>query len=572
MHLYNIPINNGIATKNTNFGYLLLQTNLTNGNNVAIVTTLTHNQLGSSSSGPNKRKAQNSDIPTTSIETDSGTNGAASTVVQPKVEPSRSLSRKPSLRPSRSKEPREPNGNVSASPSSSRSSLRLSRSKDTTAKTDRLSTPSAAIRATPQIVIPSSAKRTKQLLALPISGEEPKLKGVSEEYFPISRVEKQKALKRAYPKRDKVDRSIIPFCTSSESAPTIPQPDPIAFLRANLDERLRQIDGPAVTFDIDDERLAMLSTTFGFVNDYILLDGVTRVPEGFHYGCNCSGSGPCDLTTCDCLFEEEESNQKISTYHPLENGQFVLHPSFLERRSKIAECCSLCSCKGLEGGCWNTVVQRGRQIRFEIFDTGPRGNGLRSPDPIIAGQFIDRYLGEVLTQEAADARETTNNMGQSYLFVLDWKQEDQDDDDDEDDEHKPDQKFYVVDGQKFGSPTRFINHSCNPNCKIIPVSTTEPGDDSLYHLAFFALCDIPPGTELTFDYNPFWVEKDTDTDEEKDKEKEKVDPNAVTCLCGEDNCRGQLWPNARKQGPGVKSSPNSMAKTAKKSHGKNSKK
>lgn len=165
-------------------------------------------------------------------------------------------------------------------------------------------------------------------------------------------------------------------------------------------------------------------------------------------------------------------------------------------------------------------------------------------------------------------------MGQSYLFVLDWKQEEQDDDDDEDDEHKPDQKFYVVDGQKFGSPTRFINHSCNPNCKIIPVSTTEPGDDSLYHLAFFALCDIPPGTELTFDYNPFWVEKDTDTDEEKDKdkEKEKVDPNAVTCLCGEDNCRGQLWPNARKQGPGVKSSPNSKAKTAKKSHGKNSKK
>lgn len=191
--------------------------------------------------------------------------------------------------------------------------------------------------------------------------------------------------------------------------------------------------------------------------------------------------------------------------------------------------------------------------------------GLRSPDPIIAGQFIDRYLGEVLTQEAADAREATNNIGQSYLFILDWKQEDQtdDEDEDEDEDSQPDQKFYVVDGQKFGSPTRFINHSCNPNCKIIPVSTTEPGDDNLYHLAFFALRDIPANTELTFDYNPFWV----DTDEDKDQKK--VDPDAVTCLCGEDNCRGQLWPNARKQGPGVKSSPNSKAKTAKKSHGKN---
>ena len=375
-HHYNIPINNAIATNNTNIGYFLLQTNLNKGKNVAIVTTLTHNQLGSSSSGPNKRKAPGSDIPTTSIESESGTNGAQPSTAVQQAETSRSPSRKSSLRPSRSKEPRELNGNVSASPSSSRSSLRLSMSKDTTAKTERFSTPSTASGAKPQIVIPSSAKRTKQLLELPISGDEPKYKGVSEKYFPIARVEKQKALKRAYPKRDKVDRGIISFCTSSESAPSIPQPDPIAFLRANLDERLRQIDGPAVTFDIDDERLAMLSTTFGFVNDYILLDGVTRVPEGFHYGCNCSGSGPCDLTTCDCLFEEEESNQKISTYHPLENGQFVLHPSFLERRSKIAECCSLCSCKGLEGGCWNTVVQRGRQVRFEIFDTGTRGNGM----------------------------------------------------------------------------------------------------------------------------------------------------------------------------------------------------
>jgi len=98
------------------------------------------------------------------------------------------------------------------------------------------------------------------------------------------------------------------------------------------------------------------------------------------------------------------------------------------------------------------------------------------------------------------------------------------------------ENFYVVDGQKFGSPTRFINHSCNPNCIIAPVYTTNHADHLIYYLAFFALRDIPIGTELTFDYNPNW-----------DGSK-KIDPNAVKCLCGEPNCRGQLWPNARKKG------------------------
>lgn len=64
--------------------------------------------------------------------------------------------------------------------------------------------------------------------------------------------------------------------------------------------------------------------------------------------------------------------------------------------------------------------------------------------------------------------------------------------------------------------------------------TRNHADDYLYDLAFFAFKDVPPMTELTFDYNPGW---------EKVK---KVDPNAVPCLCGESNCRGQLWPNQRK--------------------------
>ena len=129
----------------------------------------------------------------------------------------------------------------------------------------------------------------------------------------------------------------------------------------------------------------------------------------------------------------------------------------------------------------------------------------------------------------ADTREgDEKHSGKSYFFTLDWLI-----DDDSDYEEDESAGMHVVDGQKYGSATRFINHSCAPNCKIQPVSH-DHGDPKIYDLAFFAIKKIPANAELTFDYNPGW------------KGSKKVDPNAVRCLCGQDNCRGQLWPSSRK--------------------------
>lgn len=69
---------------------------------------------------------------------------------------------------------------------------------------------------------------------------------------------------------------------------------------------------------------------------------------------------------------------------------------------------------------------------------------------------------------------------------------------------------------------------------MFAVSRTH-GDEYIYDLAFFALRDLAPYTELTFDYNPSMERVDA------------PDPNAVPCLCGEKNCRGQLWANERKK-------------------------
>jgi len=81
---------------------------------------------------------------------------------------------------------------------------------------------------------------------------------------------------------------------------------------------------------------------------------------------------------------------------------------------------------------------------------------------------------------------------------------------------------------------------------MLPVSRTH-GDERLYDLAFFSLRHIPPNTELTFDYNPGAASGAGASAANEKGRKEKIDPSAVKCLCGEKNCRGQLWPNQRKR-------------------------
>jgi histone-lysine N-methyltransferase SUV39H len=165
---------------------------------------------------------------------------------------------------------------------------------------------------------------------------------------------------------------------------------------------------------------------------------------------------------------------------------------------------------------------------------------LRSPDPIGRGQFIDIYLGEVIADAEAVRREKAATKGKdSYLFSLDKFQGI---------EGKPNyiptEELYVVNGEFMGGPTRFMNHSCSPNCRQFAVVMTR-GDVKVYELAFFALEDIPASTELTFDYLDKDQENDDDTDQVTDEnvrtlEKQK-DKLVTKCLCDSSNCRKYLW-------------------------------
>jgi hypothetical protein len=97
-----------------------------------------------------------------------------------------------------------------------------------------------------------------------------------------------------------------------------------------------------------------------------------------------------------------------------------------------------------------------------------------------------------------------------------------------------DKDFYImeldngvfVDGKVKGSTSRYINHSCDPNCELQRwVVKGYP------RIGIFAIRDICAGEPLSYDYQ-------FDTNEAE----------AFKCYCGTDKCRGTMAPKKKKAG------------------------
>ncbi|CAD0097771.1 unnamed protein product, partial [Aureobasidium mustum] len=333
------------------------------------------------------------------------------------------------------------------------------------------------------------------------------------------------------------------------------------FVRRQFLEQLARIPGPRVTF-VNEVNKETPSLSFTYIQDYVLGDGVSRDDaDAVKMGCkkcrpDMGGNRGCEYTgKCDCLefaapdesrCKDDEQMEHFAAWRRGEadsdglpkrfpyridhiNNLFVLDPFYLESRNPIYECNELCRCGP---NCKNRLVQKGRKVPLEIFKTRGRGFGLRCPIDLKRGQYIDRYLGELITDGEADAREASGVFDKaSYMFSLDKHAEDEDI---PGALHKSD--CYVADGEKMGGPTRFINHSCDPNCRLFTVSYNR-FDRQIYDLAFFALKNISAGEELTFDYmDP--EEGEAGQAANDDMEEGGV---AMDCLCGAKNCRGKLW-------------------------------
>ncbi|XP_025159312.1 histone-lysine N-methyltransferase NSD2 isoform X2 [Harpegnathos saltator] len=145
---------------------------------------------------------------------------------------------------------------------------------------------------------------------------------------------------------------------------------------------------------------------------------------------------------------------------------------------------------------------------MEPFHTTGRGWGLKSLEDIKAGQFVIEYVGEVIDEAEYKHRlhrkkELKNEN--FYFLTIDNNR--------------------TIDAEPKGNLSRFMNHSCAPNCET--QKWTVNGDT---RIGLFALRDIESGEELTFNYN---LASDGET--------------RKACLCGASNCSGFIGLKAQKQ-------------------------
>lgn len=350
-----------------------------------------------------------------------------------------------------------------------------------------------------------------------------------------------------------IDVTTVPTPDMLQAARNASVDTAIMYIRNTYVQRLAKLPGlrPIHLFNAVDATTPSLR--FRYIPGYVLdeAQGVYRASLETQEGCdqcswNMGRSIGCEYTKkCSCLEYAPVDEARISdpemrrAYKALQPGDSTagfpkkfpyfavgtkrekegcLVPFYRNTRWPIFECNDNCNCGS---DCRNKNVQFGRKVELEIFRTkGGRGWGLRCREDLHEGQFIDTYRGEVITDAEATRRENTSSKSKaSYLFTLDKFAE-----------SEGIQDPYVVDGEFMGGPTIFMNHSCDPNCRMYVVSYNK-NDPRVYDLAFFAHRDIPAGEELTFHY----------LDSDDVEAVEEPGEGTVPCLCGTAKCRKWLW-------------------------------
>ena len=138
--------------------------------------------------------------------------------------------------------------------------------------------------------------------------------------------------------------------------------------------------------------------------------------------------------------------------------------------------------------------------RIAVRRSNIHGRGVFALTKIRKGERVIEYTGERVSHDEADRRYPADDSTHTMLFIVDDN--------------------IVIDATRIGSSARWINHSCRPNCESV---------DDEGRIYIEAVRDIPPGEELTYDYNLILDEPHTPA-------AKRENP----CYCGEKRCRGTL--------------------------------
>ncbi|XP_078443181.1 SET domain group 4 [Wolffia australiana] len=180
-------------------------------------------------------------------------------------------------------------------------------------------------------------------------------------------------------------------------------------------------------------------------------------------GCTCDRNSPCN-DECEC-------------------------------RGQSISCSKACNCSDL---CANRPFRKDKKVK--VVKTENCGWGVEASEAIKKGEFVIEYIGEVISDALCEKR------------LWDMK-------------YRGDQKFYMceitkdftIDATFKGNSSRFLNHSCDPNCVLEKWHV-----DGETRVGVFASRDIQPHEALTYDYRFVHFGP------------------MVKCRCGAFNCRGYL--------------------------------
>ncbi len=152
------------------------------------------------------------------------------------------------------------------------------------------------------------------------------------------------------------------------------------------------------------------------------------------------------------------------------------------------------------------------------------GKGVFALQDLAEGETIIEYVGEIISWDEAQDRHPHDPNDPNHTFYFHVNED------------------RVIDALHGGNSSRWINHSCDPNCEA---------DEENDRIFIKAIRNILAGEELSYDYGLI-------IDEPYTKKLKAEYP----CWCGSANCRGTLLsPKERKDTPKIPSQKKAKAKS-----------
>ena len=172
-------------------------------------------------------------------------------------------------------------------------------------------------------------------------------------------------------------------------------------------------------------------------------------------------------------------------------------------RITMTECVGSVNCNLGNKDCGNRSLGKRQFVKCQPKRERGKGWGLVTLENIPKNKLVQEYVGEVIDEKEKENR----------LRI--WTKE-----------HPYDPNFYVmalsggyyVDARVYANQSRFINHSCAPNCKVMSTNVKGRLRNGIYSIR-----DIEAGEFLCYDYH-------FDTKQ----------GDRFACRCGAPNCRGTM--------------------------------